>query len=195
MDMHRKNDVPLSLTQRAVKQLRCGQIIIRTGRIGMCQRQNSLTCISHAGVRPEVLNRRKLICGKAIIRDSAVRPMRTERRRGEIRERNRLQLFSRDRVRRRSDLPGCRRVAAGNRQSGDQTNPTLRRLLHRSAPLQSHQGRSAVLLPQRSARNAPGCDDVIDDRKLRHDPVRAIRASEFRARRAGCAPLAAKSSL
>lgn len=131
MDMHRKNDVPLSLTQRAVKQLRCGQIIIRTGRIGMCQRQNSLTCISHAGVRPEVLNRRKLICGKAIIRDSAVRPMRTERRRGEIRERNRLQLFSRDRVRRRSDLPGCRRAAAGSRRSGDQIDRTLRRPLHR----------------------------------------------------------------
>ena len=146
-------------------------------------------------MHPETLNWRKFFCGKAIARNSAACPMRTERRRGKIREGNRLQHFSRDRIRRRSDLPGCRRVAAGNRQSGDQTNPTLRRLLHRSAPLQSHQGRSAVLLPQRSARNAPGCDDVIDDRKLRHDPVRAIRASEFRARRAGCAPLAAKSSL
>ena len=42
---------------------------------------------------------------------------------------------------------------------------------------------------------ALGHEDLVDHDRLRHDPVLAILAGKLEARRAGCAPLAGKSTL
>jgi hypothetical protein len=54
----------------------------------------------------------------------------------------------------------------------------------------------AGLIGQRVIGIALGCEDLIDHDRLRHDPVMAILAGKLEARRrAGCAPLAGKSTL
>jgi hypothetical protein len=66
-----------------------------------------------------------------------------------------------------------------------------------------HVGRSperieheiATLVGQRVFGIALGYEDLIDHDRLRHDPALAVLAGKLRARRAGCAPLAGKSTL
>ena len=53
----------------------------------------------------------------------------------------------------------------------------------------------ATLVGQRVFGIALGHEDVVDHDQLRHDPVLAILAGKLEARRAGCAPLAGKSTL
>src|SRR3712207_2282661 len=53
----------------------------------------------------------------------------------------------------------------------------------------------ATLVGQRVFGIALGHEDLIDHDQLRHDPVLAILAGKLEARRAGCAPLAGKSTL
>jgi hypothetical protein len=53
----------------------------------------------------------------------------------------------------------------------------------------------ATLVGQRVFGIALGYEDVVDHDQLRHDPVLAILAGKLEARRAGCAPLAGKSTL
>jgi len=53
----------------------------------------------------------------------------------------------------------------------------------------------ATLVGQRVFGIALGYEDLIDHDRLRHDPVLAILAGKLAARRAGCAPLAGKSTL
>jgi hypothetical protein len=52
-----------------------------------------------------------------------------------------------------------------------------------------------TLLLQRVVGIALGYEDLIDHDQLRHDPVLAVLAGKLAARRAGCAPLAGKSTL
>jgi hypothetical protein len=54
---------------------------------------------------------------------------------------------------------------------------------------------AATLVGQRVFGIALGHEDLIDHDQLRHDPVLAILAGKLEARRAGCAPLAGKSTL
>ncbi|GGC63098.1 IS1380 family transposase [Siccirubricoccus deserti] len=51
------------------------------------------------------------------------------------------------------------------------------------------------LVGQRVFGIALGHEDVVDHDQLRHDPVLAVLAGKLEARRAGCAPLAGKSTL
>jgi Transposase DDE domain group 1 len=53
----------------------------------------------------------------------------------------------------------------------------------------------ATLVGQRVFGIALGHEDLIDHDQLRHDPVLAVLAGKLEARRAGCAPLAGKSTL
>ena len=53
----------------------------------------------------------------------------------------------------------------------------------------------ATLVGQRVFGIALGHEDVVDHDQLRHDPVLAILAEKLEAKRAGCAPLAGKSTL
>ena len=53
----------------------------------------------------------------------------------------------------------------------------------------------ATLVGQRVFGIALGYEDLIDHDQLRHDPALAILAGKLAARRAGCAPLAGKSTL
>ena len=53
----------------------------------------------------------------------------------------------------------------------------------------------ATLVGQRVIGIALGYEDLVDDERLRHDPVLAVLAGKLEARRAGCAPLAGKSTL
>jgi Transposase DDE domain group 1 len=53
----------------------------------------------------------------------------------------------------------------------------------------------ATLVGQRVFGIALGHEDLVDHDQLRHDPVLAILAGKLEARRAGCAPLAGKSTL
>ena len=53
----------------------------------------------------------------------------------------------------------------------------------------------ATLVGQRVMGIALGYEDLVDHDRLRHDPVLAILAGKLEARRAGCAPLAGKSTL
>ena len=53
----------------------------------------------------------------------------------------------------------------------------------------------ATLVGQRVFGLALGYEDLIDHDQLRHDPVLAVLAGKLEARRAGCAPLAGKSTL
>jgi len=52
-----------------------------------------------------------------------------------------------------------------------------------------------TLLLQRVVGIALGYEDLIDHDQLRHDPVLAVLAGKLAARRAGCTPLAGKSTL
>ena len=54
---------------------------------------------------------------------------------------------------------------------------------------------AATLVGQRVFGIALGHEDLIDHDQLRHDPVLAVLAGKLEARRAGCAPLAGKSTL
>lgn len=63
----------------------------------------------------------------------------------------------------------------------------------RAAHLVEHDVRSLVL--QRVAGIALGYEDLVDHDHLRHDPVLAALAGRLDAGRAGCAPLAGKSTL
>jgi Transposase DDE domain group 1 len=54
---------------------------------------------------------------------------------------------------------------------------------------------AATLVGQRVFGIALGHEDLVDHDLLRHDPVLAILAGKLEARRAGCAPLAGKSTL
>jgi len=54
---------------------------------------------------------------------------------------------------------------------------------------------AATLVGQRVFGIALGHEDLVDHDQLRHDPVLAILAGKLEARRAGCAPLAGKSTL
>jgi hypothetical protein len=53
----------------------------------------------------------------------------------------------------------------------------------------------ATLVGQRIFGIALGHEDLVDHDELRHDPVLAVLADKLEARRAGCAPLAGKSTL
>jgi Transposase DDE domain group 1 len=53
----------------------------------------------------------------------------------------------------------------------------------------------ATLVGQRVFGIALGYEDLVDHDQLRHDPVLAVLAGKLQARRAGCAPLAGKSTL
>jgi hypothetical protein len=53
----------------------------------------------------------------------------------------------------------------------------------------------ATLVGQRIFGIALGHEDLVDHDQLRHDPVLAVLAGKLEARRAGCAPLAGKSTL
>jgi len=53
----------------------------------------------------------------------------------------------------------------------------------------------ATLVMQRVVGIALGYEDLIDHDQLRHDPVLAVLAGKLAANRAGCAPLAGKSTL
>jgi hypothetical protein len=53
----------------------------------------------------------------------------------------------------------------------------------------------STLVGQRVFGIALGHEDVVDHDQLRHDPVLAVLAGKLEARRAGCAPLAGKSTL
>jgi len=53
----------------------------------------------------------------------------------------------------------------------------------------------ATLIGQRVFGIALGYEDLIDHDQLRHDPVLAVLASKLESKRAGCAPLAGKSTL
>ena len=53
----------------------------------------------------------------------------------------------------------------------------------------------ATLVMQRVVGIALGYEDLSDHDQLRHDPVLAVLAGKLAARRAGCAPLAGKSTL
>jgi hypothetical protein len=53
----------------------------------------------------------------------------------------------------------------------------------------------ATLVGQRVFGIALGHEDLVDHDQLRHDPVLAVLAGKLEARRAGCAPLAGKSTL
>src|SRR5918994_7807006 len=53
----------------------------------------------------------------------------------------------------------------------------------------------ATLVGQRVFGIALGHEDLVDHDQLRHDPVLAILAEKLEAKRAGCAPLAGKSTL
>jgi hypothetical protein len=53
----------------------------------------------------------------------------------------------------------------------------------------------ATLVGQRVFGIALGHEDLIDHDQLRHDPALAVLAGKLEARRAGCAPLAGKSTL
>jgi hypothetical protein len=53
----------------------------------------------------------------------------------------------------------------------------------------------ATLVGQRVFGIALGYEDLIDHDRLRHDPVLAVLVGKLEARRAGCAPLAGKSTL
>src|SRR6202011_2257737 len=64
---------------------------------------------------------------------------------------------------------------------------------HRSPDLIEH--RVASLVGQRGFGIALGYEDLVDHDELRHDPVLAVLAGKMAARRAGCAPLAGKSTL
>jgi Transposase DDE domain group 1 len=64
---------------------------------------------------------------------------------------------------------------------------------HRSPDLIEHT--VATLVGQRVWGIALGYEDLVDHDALRHDPVMAILAGKLAARRAGCAPLAGKSTL
>jgi hypothetical protein len=64
---------------------------------------------------------------------------------------------------------------------------------HRSPDLIEH--RVATLVGQRVFGIALGYEDLVDHDELRHDPVMAVLAGKLGARRAGCAPLAGKSTL
>ena len=55
--------------------------------------------------------------------------------------------------------------------------------------------RLETLLMQRVVGIALGYEDLVDHDHLRHDPALAILAGKPEARRAGCAPLAGKSTL
>jgi hypothetical protein len=52
-----------------------------------------------------------------------------------------------------------------------------------------------TLVMQRVFGIALGYEDLIDHDHLRHDPVMAVLAGKLEASRAGCAPLAGKSTL
>ncbi len=52
-----------------------------------------------------------------------------------------------------------------------------------------------TLIGQRVFGIALGYEDVVDHDQLRHDPALAVLAGKLEARRAGCAPLAGKSTL
>src|SRR3712207_4654109 len=53
----------------------------------------------------------------------------------------------------------------------------------------------AARVGQRVFGIALGHEDLVDHDRLRHDPVLAVLAVKLEARRAGCAPLAGKSTL
>jgi hypothetical protein len=53
----------------------------------------------------------------------------------------------------------------------------------------------ATLVGQRVFGIALGHEDLIDHDQLRHDPALAVLAGKLEARRAGCTPLAGKSTL
>ena len=53
----------------------------------------------------------------------------------------------------------------------------------------------ATLVGQRVFGIALGHEDLVDHDQLRQDPVLAVLAGKLEARRAGCAPLAGKSTL
>lgn len=53
----------------------------------------------------------------------------------------------------------------------------------------------ATLVMQRVVGIALGYEDLVDHDHLRHDPAMAVLAGKLAARRAGCAPLAGKSTL
>jgi hypothetical protein len=63
----------------------------------------------------------------------------------------------------------------------------------RSAERVEHE--VATLVGQRVFGIALGQEDLVDHDQLRHDPVLAVLAGKLEARRAGCAPLAGKSTL
>src|SRR5271167_3926032 len=63
----------------------------------------------------------------------------------------------------------------------------------RTPELIEHQ--VATLVGQRVFGIALGYEDLIDHDHLRHDPVMAVLAGKLEAGRAGCAPLAGKSTL
>ena len=63
----------------------------------------------------------------------------------------------------------------------------------RSADHIEHDVRTLLL--QRGFGIALGHEDLVDHDQLRHDPVLAVLAGKLAARRAGCAPLAGKSTL
>jgi hypothetical protein len=52
-----------------------------------------------------------------------------------------------------------------------------------------------TLVMQRVTGQALGYEDLVDHDQLRHDPVMAVLAGKLQAHRAGCAPLAGKSTL
>jgi hypothetical protein len=64
---------------------------------------------------------------------------------------------------------------------------------HRATDQIEHQ--VATLIGQRVFALALGYEDLVDHDQLRHDPVLAAVTGKLSARRAGCAPLAGKSTL